>query len=355
MNNSTDRKEKIKVAISWSGIPAYAARLLHEAVKKSNFPIVILGVNPQMPIKETESIIGQKVYWVDEKGVTSWRDLCLPVPDIFFQAGWFIPSFNNLGREVKQNGGKVVCMIDNCWKNNVRQWFGAIKFRLFYRKWIDAVWVPGKLGTKLLRFFGMPPSKIYQGLYASDGGCFQSGVPLQERSKQFVFVGRFSYLKGIPTLAKAFRIFNKDYPDWKLVAYGIGDCKRMLDNCPQVETRSFASSIEIAEALNESRFFVLPTLTDNWPLVVSEAALAGCGMILSNKVGNIPEFLNDKNGFIFPAKSVKKLVKRLRDVALLPDWRLNEVYDESRRLGAFYTQEHWFEIFQKIISDLRGN
>lgn len=348
-------KNKIKVAISWSGIPVYAARLLHEAVKKSNFPIVILGVNPQMPIEETESIIGQKVYWVGKKSVTSWSDLSLPVPDIFFQAGWFIPSFNNVGREVKQNGGKVVCLIDNRWKNNLRQWIGAIKFRLFYRNRFFAVWVPGKSGTKLLRFFGMLSSKIYQGLYASDSECFQPGAPLHKRPKQFIFVGRLSYLKGIPALAKAFRIFNKDYPDWKLVTYGIGNCKRMLDDCSQIEIRSFASSIEVAEALKESRFFVLPTLTDNWPLVVSEAALAGCGLILSNKVGNIPEFLNNKNGFIFPAKSVKGLVKSLRDAALLPDWRLKEVYNESIRLGSCFGTSLWFERFQKIISDLREN
>lgn len=352
MNVKKTSQNKINVAISWSGIPAYGARLMREGIKRLGCPVAVIGTMPQMSVRDSEALIGQKIYWVDRMNVNSWRDINVPVPDIFFQAGWFVPSFNNLGKEVRGNRGKVVCMIDNCWKNNLRQWLGAVKFRLAYRKWFRAVWVPGESAAHLLRFFGVPSSQIYQGLYGSDPDCFTPGHVLTQRPKQFIFIGRYSFLKGIPTLVKAFKIFHQDFPDWKILAYGNGECQNLLESCPGVVVHPFAPPHKIADALKQSRFLVLPTLTDHWPLVVSEAAMAGCGLIVSDCVGNRFEFINEKNGLIFPTSSDKELTKKLKAAASLPDWRLDEVYNESKRLGSFFGPAQWAEKFCQIISEV---
>ena len=97
--------------------------------------------------------------------------------------------------------------------------------------------------------------------------------------------------------------------------FGNGECENLLKNRSDVILNDFAQPKEIAKSMSMSRFLVLPTLTDHWPLVVSESALVGCGMILSDKVGNSIEFLNSKNGFSFPSKSVKELSKCLSRAA----------------------------------------
>jgi len=347
-------ESKINIAISWVELPAYGALLIRAGIRGLKHPVAVISVMPQIQNKSIEDLLGQKIYWIDRSNVNSWKDIDLPVPDIFFQAGWYIPSFNKLGKEVIYNGGKVVGLIDNCWKNNIRQWMGAIKFRLVHRRWFSAVWVPGKSGAHLLRVFGVPTSKIYKGLYGSDPNCFTVGPILTQRPKQFIFIGRFIPLKGISTLVKSFKIFHQDFPDWKLHMYGAGECEKLLDNCPGVVVHPFSKPLEIADALRQSRFLVLPSIDDHWPLVVSEATLAGCGLILSDKVGNIAEFLNEKNGFIFQAKSVEQLSGKLKEAASLPDSRLNEVYNESKRLGSFYGPTHWAEKFHQIISDVGG-
>ena len=352
MNTVKITKSKINIAISWVELPAYGAYLIHAGIKKLGLPVTVISAKSTTPIKGMEEILGQKIYWIDKTGVNSWKDLGLPVPDIFFQAGWYIPSFIKLGREVRDNGGKVVGLIDNCWKNNIRQWLGAIRFRLFYRKWFWVVWVPGKSSAYLLRVFGMPAAQIYQGLYGADPDCFTVGPVLTQRPKQFIFVGQFISRKGILTLVKAFKIFHLDFPDWKLLMYGAGECQDLLENCPGILVHPFAQPAQIAEALRQSRFLVLPSLEDHWPLVVSEATLAGCGLILSDRVGNRYEFLNAKNGLVFPAQSVKKLSEKLKAAALLPDWRLSQVYDESRRLAAFYGPACWAEKFCQILSEI---
>ncbi|MFA6715037.1 MAG: glycosyltransferase [Victivallaceae bacterium] len=348
-------ESKIGIVISWSGIPAYATRLIRSGIRKLGRPVVVIGTNPQLPTELADELIGQKIRWIDPSNVNSWEDIGLPVPDIFFQAGWFLPSFNKLGKEVCRNGGKAILVCDNCWKNNMRQWLGAVKFRLSYRKWASAVWVPGKSGAKLLHFLGMPRSQIYQGCYGVDHSCFTAGPPLTERAKQFIFVGGLTRLKGIPDLVAAFREFHKDFPEWKLLAYGAGDCRQLLVDCPGIECHPFSSPEEIAKALQQSRFFVLPTLTDHWPLVVVEASSTGCGLILSSVVGNRIEFLTHKNGFEFPVGSVKALADRLRAAASLPDWRLDEAYEESKKLGAVFGLEQWADKFIQIVNELGEN
>lgn len=305
-----------------------------------------------MTVKETEELIGQEVVWIDDSNVNSWSELDLPVPDIFFQAGWFLPSFRKLGKEVCRNGGKVVLGSDNCWKNNMRQWLGAIKFRLLYRKWASAVWVPGESGARLQRFLGMSPSQIYQGCYGVDHNCFTAGPPLTERPKQFIFVGGLTRLKGMLELVKAFMEFRNDFPEWKLVAYGAGEFQNLLESSPGIDCRPFAPPEEIAEALRQSRFFVLPTLTDHWPLVVAEASSVGCGLIVSNVVGNRTEFVTDKNGFIFPKGSAKELAKVLRKAVSMPDSWLEQAYEESKRRGARYGIEQWADKFVQIVCEV---
>lgn len=355
MTSLKSEKNKMIMALSWNELPAYGARLLRAGIQGFGKPVTVIATIPQIPIKGMEEILGQKIHWVDRSKINSWKDLGLPVPDIFFQAGiYYISSFRKLGKEVREHGGRVVLLSDNCWKNNFRQWGGAVLYRLIFRRWFSAVWVPGKSGAKMMRIFGVPDAQIYQGLYGSDPDCFTAGPVLTQRPKQFIFVGQFIPRKGISTLVKAFNIFHKNFPDWKMHMYGAGECQYLLENCPGIFVYPFAQPPQIADALRQSRFLVLPSLEDHWPLVVSEAALSGCGLILSDRVGNGAEFLNEKNGSIFSAQSVKQLSEKLKEAASLPDWRLKEVYNESKRLGSFYGPANWAKKFHQIISEFGG-
>lgn len=341
-----------KVVISWVELPAYGAHLICSGIKTWGKPVSVIATEPSIPIRGMEDILGQSVNWIDKESVTSWDDIGLPVPDIFFQAGWYISSFIRLGHEVRDNGGKVVLLADNCWKNSLRQWMGAIKYRLVYRKQFSAVWVPGESGAQLFRHFGVRPSRIFKGLYGSDSDCFSCNTSLIHREKQFVYLGRFVHGKGIPHMIRAFSQFHAEFPDWKLLAFGKGECQSMLEGCPGIEVNSFAQPPQIAEVLKCSRFLVLPSLADHWPLVVSEAALAGCGLILSDKVGNRKDLLNSINGFVYPANSIRALEERMKAAASLSNNRLEEIAAESNRLGSMYGPERWAETFQQIISTI---
>ena len=180
-------RERIIIAVSWNELPAYGARVLRAGIQKLGHPVTIIATVPKVPIEGMKEILNQKIYWIDRLGIKSWEDIGMPIPDIFFQAGtYYVPAFRNLGKEVRARGGKVVLLSDNCWKKSLRQIAGSVLFRLVFKNWFSAVWVPGKSGVKLMRIYGFPINRIYDGLYGSDDKCFIPGKPLKERSKQFI-------------------------------------------------------------------------------------------------------------------------------------------------------------------------
>ena len=272
--------EQPRIAIAWNGLPFYAARLIRAGIEQLGKPVTVIGSQPAVPITGMEAALGQKIYWLNTAKSCSWSDLQVPVPEIFFQTGWAYPGFNSLGREVRQHGGKVVSMVDNCWKNNSRQWLGAVIFRLNYQPWFDAVWVPGRSGFQLCRFFGMSENRIYQGMYGADPDVFTSGSPLSERNKQFLFVGQLIERKGVKLLVEAFQRFREQFPDWTLKVIGSGPLASFLD-CPGITVQGFQQPPVVAQIMRQSRFLILPSYEEHWGLVVHEAALSGCGLIVS--------------------------------------------------------------------------
>lgn len=342
----------MRIAISWNELPSYGARCIKAAIQQCPYPVDVIGTRPTVPLKGVDEIL-QGIRWVERNKVVCWADVDVETPDLFFQAGWYIPAFVGLGAQVRASGKPVVLLADNAWKNTPRQWMGAIKYRLSYRGQFAGVWVPGAMGVKLMTFFGVRPDRIFDGLYGTDPELFQVGPPLDERPKTFVFVGRLTNLKGIPELASAFEKFRSQRTDWKLVVFGDGECRGLVERRPGIEFRSFAQPNEVAAGLRSARFLILPTLTDNWPLVVSEAALSGCGLLLSDKVGNCSEFMGRSNGQVFRAQSADSLVQAMLWAARMDDDQLRRAGEESRRLGELFTPSRWAKQFGRITDVVR--
>ena len=80
---------KIRISVSWNELPAYAAKVLSESKKLLGQPFNVISTVPKVPIKGMESILKQKVHWVDPEGIQKWDDLSLPIPNIFF-SGWLL-------------------------------------------------------------------------------------------------------------------------------------------------------------------------------------------------------------------------------------------------------------------------
>jgi glycosyltransferase involved in cell wall biosynthesis len=340
----------MRVGFSWNELPKYAAYPLREIIKK-NSKIEVISIKSHLPIKGLDKIIGKKIYWVNNQHL-SWKDLGLKIPDIYFQAGWYKKSLSSLGREVKNNGGKIVLLSDNPYKGNLRQMIGSIVYRIKYLKFFDAVWVPGNLGTKLMKSYGVLRKNIFQNLYASNELIYKKGLTIHKRPKTFLFVGKLIRKKGFIELLDSFKIFSVNNKDWKLVIVGDGPLKKLIPKQQNIQYYSFKKPEEVAKLMKKSRFLVLPTYSDHWPLVVNEATLCGCGLIITDIVGNRPELSNKKNSLLCKIASTSTLLQSLQEASVMSDRKLDIMFRESVKLGLKFTTSNWVNTYYKIINNL---
>ena len=340
----------MKIVFSWNHLPKYAAYPLREIVK-DNPEIEIISIKSNLPIKGLDKTIGKKIHWIKDQHL-SWKDLGLEIPDIYFQAGWYKKSLSSLGKEVKNNGGKVILLSDNPYKGNLRQLIGSIVYRIKYLRFFDATWVPGNLGTKLMTSYGVLKKNIFQNLYVSNEKIFKKGLTITKRPQTFLFVGQLIREKGLLELLDSFRIFSANNKSWKLIIVGNGPLKKLIPKQHNIKYYSFKKPEEISKLMRKSRFLVLPTYSDHWPLVVSEATLCGCGLIITNIVGNRPELANKKNSILCKVASTSTLTKCLQEASELPDRKLDIIFRESIKLGSKFTISNWVKSYYKIINKL---
>lgn len=342
---------KQQIVIAWHGLPFYAACLIRAGIEKLGEPVYVIGSKPAVPIEGMEQALGQPIHWIDIDLPFSWSQLNIEVPQIFIHTGWRYLAFNVLGQEVRQHGGKVVSMIDNCWKNSPRQWIGSIVFRSVYRRWFNAVWVPGQSAERLCRFLGMPSKKIYQGLYGANPHIFSPGLPLPKREKKLLFVGQLVKRKGIDLLIQAFHKFHIHFPEWQLHVVGSGVLSELITG-PGIINESFMQPYDVSQLMKQSRFLVLPSYEEHWGLVIHEAALSGCGIIASKRVGSVEDLVSDKNGIILEKLSVKSIYTAILKAALFSDKKLNSIFHESCLLSSKFGPEKSANTFIEIIEGL---
>ena len=329
------------MAIAWSGLPWYAARLIRNGVTKINTKTEVLGTAPEVPMGGVESILGRKVQWLDKQRQYKWGDLFLETPSLFIHTGWNIPCFNSLAVEVRATGGAVVSMIDNCYKRTLRQRLGAWVFRMHFRKRWDAVWVPGSSGKRLLVSFGMPEESIYQGLYGADPNVFGGGSMISTRKKGILFVGQFIKRKGIAVLLEGFRLSKLGEDGWRLKVVGQGPEAPSVRPGEPIDVEGFKPEGTISEYMRDARICVLPSYEDHWGMVMAEAGLSGCILVASDKVGAAADLISIRNGRCFKAGSAFELASVLRIVAGWDVPTSNEAGFESRRLAECFGPDRW--------------
>jgi glycosyltransferase involved in cell wall biosynthesis len=331
------------VVIAWHGLPAYAARALKAT------PAAVVGTADVRSPDYIESLIGRKVTWMDAGQRVKWSDLQLDPPAVFFYTGWAYKAFNSLAVETKRNGGRTVCMMDNSRKFTFRQTLGKWYFRAAIQRNIDYFLVPGEAAQDLMKYFGVPQDKIHQGLYGADPEVFPPGLPLLERANDFVFVGQFIPRKGVHCLLEAAGILRKAGEQFNLVAIGQGPLRQNLIDAG-IRVEPFSTPEAVAAWLRNSRFLVLPSTEDHWPLVVHEAARSGCGLILSEAVGNRLEFAGRQNSWTFSPGDGKALAESMVRALDLDERNLAACRAQSLALAQPFGPHRWNESFREILA-----
>ncbi len=346
--------KKIRMAIAWKWFPFYAAKLIGESrLADQGFAVTLLGTKSARPFGDLSKVAKYPIHWLEDGKRYSWQGLGLEPPDLLIITGWAEQSFISLARDAQKVGTRCISMVDNRWRGDFRQLVGALVFRLRFRPLFDAVWVPGDSGQRLMKFFGMPESRIFTGLYGADPTVFTSGPPLQGRPKAFIFVGALIPRKGLGVLAGAWRRFFEKHPDWTLNIYGNGEAAQELLQLSGASVHPFVQPEELPEVLAKHRFLVLPSFDENWGLVVHEAVCCGCGVIASSVVGSAADLLTLENGRIFDVGSSDALHNALVEMASLSEDALAQVDRCNSEKRSLFGPAVWEKSVKEIMDTLQ--
>lgn len=330
------------ICFCWAGLPQYAARCIGAFVRSSDERVVVIATRPSVPIEGMESMIPGGVVWVDENEGRSLADLCGEMPGALFVSGWCVAAFNRYRDEVRTAKGLVFAMSDGNAVSGFKTFVRALRFRLLLARKYDGYLVPGVSGCNLMRQFGIEDRLVCKGLYAADSTLFHTGKPLPLREKRMIFVGRFCPVKNVLRLCEAFRASDGPMRGWRLDLYGCGEQRVMLRDGQGVFVHDFLQPDELAVEYRKSRIFILPSIVEPWGLVVHEAALSGCFLLLSDCIGSGLDFVGRCNGIRFDPFDVQAMTRAMNSAFAMTD---DELLGAARESVLLATENASLDLF----------
>lgn len=244
-------------------------------------------------------------------------------PDVMISDGFFQWTYATLYLRAFKGIPHVMC-----YERTMHTERNAQKIRTVYRKkalrFIDAICCSGKLSEDYIRFLGFK-GEVTKGFMVSDA-LPGNGSRTTENEKNnagepinYLFVGRLIELKGIKELVDAWKLFSMN-KSVKLTLVGDGDLKEfILDKIAEyhlkdkIEVVGMIDFDSIGEFYRKADIFILPTLEDNWSLVVPEAMKFGLPIITSIYNGCYYELVRPDNGWVMDPRDEKNFIDTLEN------------------------------------------
>ena len=223
------------------------------------------------------------------------------------------------------------------------QWYRKA-YRKLVMRWIDAICCNGKLCGEYTRNLGFPQDCItYGNMVADVEGMKQAVSRISEvetarlkvkyslKGMVFLYVGGLVHRKGVDKLLKSWKVVvaNSESQAMTLLLVGDGQQREELEQyCEsnRLENVRFAGAIDYDELVpfyKAADVFIIPTLSDNWSLVVPEAMACGLPILCSKYNGCWPELVTPDNGWVFDphdvADTVASLEKCIQGSEALPE------------------------------------
>ncbi|MDA9774807.1 glycosyltransferase [Algibacter sp.] len=158
------------------------------------------------------------------------------------------------------------------------------------------------------------------------------------KKKQVGFIGRFDPIKNLEILFEAWSKSGKNNPEWELVLIGDGDNiykKSLIQLANKLEIKNirftgFLSGEEKEIALQNLNYLVLPSKSENFGMVVSEALIREVPVIASK--GTPWEELNTCNAGWWIDLGVEPLKKALINAIQTPKIEMEQMGKNGRKL-----------------------
>ena len=197
-------------------------------------------------------------------------------------------------------------------------------------KFVKGYIVNGSETQKYLESIGVSSNKIFTGGMSADSEGLRTGInkmadvekaQMNSRYKiengiMFLFCGALIERKGIRPLLEAWVLHVKRFPEDTLVVVGGGTLfNELVDKFGAVDSVFIEGRIDyeyVYKYYAIADVFILPTIEDNWSLVVPEAMACGLPIATSIYNGCHPELIHEgENGCTFDTFDQASILKAL--------------------------------------------
>ena len=314
----------MRIAIGWTKLSGYMTACWRELVNRPGVEFTAVLSAPRGLFDE-RLLDGIPHRLVDADDLYQGRirdEVCGHLldfkPDLLIMAGWFVKSYKPILADPPGGDTRLVMTMDNPWRDTPRQRLGARAVRRTLRPF-DAIFCPGERAFQFALRLGMPPSRIFRGLYCAD---VDSLLPLHEQRiakagswpRAFVYMGRYSPEKGIDTLLEAYARYREAVDDpWPLHACGAGPLKDLWKDRPGVTDHGFVQPADQKNIWLDAAAMLFPSTYEPWGVAALEAAASGLPIVCSHECGAAVEILRPlDNGLYFQAGDPESLDRCLR-------------------------------------------
>lgn len=320
-----------------------------------------------------EKVNNKKIPKISQKQVNDYLNQIYP--KIVFVPGWSFDISKKIMKWTKNKNVKLVLMSETKADDKKRNFLiEFLKSKLIIPRFSAAI-VGGSLHSKYLFNLGMSEESVFLGYDVVDNKFFRKKSNAAKQNKKnillrhnildkpfFMVVCRLIKRKNIKRLLKAYSNYKEKYGNnsWNLIICGNGEelnaliaYSKDLGIEKEVKFLGFVSYQEIAELYGLAKCFIHPALSEQWGLVINEAAAAGLPLILSNTVGASNDLLkNNINGFLIDPYREEEISDAMKMIHKSSPNKIKKMGEESYKLVSSFDSKEFGKSVYKIINYL---
>ncbi len=253
-------------------------------------------------------------------------------------------------------------------RHGPREWLKKEIYPVLFR-WAGAVVPGGSRQADLFRYYGVEDEKIFVSHMTTDieklnktpsisRDDFRAGNSIAKDDVVVLYVGRLESYKGVSVLLDSFRAGLQRDSRLVLAIAGEGtllnEVKRFGETLPAGRVRILGRQplAQVVQWMRSSEMLVLPSLREQWGMVVNEAMTCGLPVIVSDACGCVDDLVFEgKNGYVFQSGNAEACAERIVVLARDPALRAR-MASEAKKIIEPWVIERQAETIRSVLCRL---
>jgi glycosyltransferase involved in cell wall biosynthesis len=279
------------------------------------------------------------------------------MPTVIVTTGWADPEYHAVALEARKRRIPIIVISDSRYEDEQRNWYKEFIKKLILKSYAAAL-VAGESSRNYLVKLGFNSKAIFQPWDVVDNHYWAKIKAAAYQDLEFLCISRFIPKKNLFRLLNAYADYLKEGGRRKLTIVGDGELSGAVQDYVRrqgmakfVTLPGFKQYEELPAYMEKGFCLILPSITDQWGLVVNEAMAAGLPVLVSHNCGCAADLVkNGKNGFTFDPLNVEAITSKLLESDSIDQSRWQKMSDCSRQVIQTWDVNHFAKALYEAAS-----